>query len=170
MDLKESFFQIQKILDIISKEETLSKKFASLDSLREKFDFTKEKCQALSMPCAYNIEEFEKFFILADLVREVNEDSHFSNDFKKAGGVNELYDILMQKADDMGLSVRIDQSDFEDFIGAFSGGTEKVPPEDLDAVSGGTFLDAYCRRQQEYAVGVDLGRRILDLIKIIKED
>lgn len=167
MGLKENFAEIQGVINRISEDETLSEKFFSFGSLRLRFDFTKKKCKEFSISGDYSIEEFEKFLFFTDVVQEINSDERFSDEFRKTTGIGGLYNILVKKIDDMELSVRVDRSDFEAFIESFSGGAEKIPPEHLDAVSGGGAVESWAETKAQVRTGEEMGSNLKTIFDLI---
>lgn len=141
MSLKESFSQIQKVLNAISKDKLSSGKFAALQTLEEKFDFSQQKCKDLSMSPIYNLEELEKFLLFTNALYELNNGKDLLKEFSKADDVDKMYEIVKQQTNKVEASVQINKMDFEAFIQSLTNKIKKIPPDSLDSVSGGDAVD-----------------------------
>ena len=136
MNIREAFYQIQKIMTKIAEDESLKKQFMSLKSTDNKFDFLVETGKDLSIETNFSHEDFEKFGAIFSAVNKISQDKDKSFQFSKLSNSEQVYKFIKEKMD-KNSQIDITQSDIEAFS---SGLIESVSGDDLDSVAGGVDL------------------------------
>ncbi len=133
MNIRETFYQIQKIIIKIAEDENLKKQFLSLESTDDKFDFLVETGKDLSIRTNFSHEDFEKFDAIFSTVNKISQDEDKSFQFSKLSNSEQVYKFIKEEMD-KNSQIDITQSDIEAFSSSL---VESVSGDDLDSVAGG---------------------------------
>ena len=138
---KQQFLQIKNIFTKIINETDTVEKFKSKTSVEERFNFTKELCAKLNLPCDYNKENFEKFDFLLAIISEINSKPDLLEKFKKINNIDEManfIDSTVAAFFNGAVPVKIEKEDIEAFV--YVSSVEKITPEGENSVAGGAAV------------------------------
>lgn len=168
MSLKESFIQIQKILTVVSNDKSLSQEFTNLKTIKEKFNFTTEKCKDYSIDGTYSIEEFEKFLLFTNALYELSSEDSSLKKLDNIKDIDVMYEMVMKKVNQCKIDFSIDKVDFEAFIQSSENKIAPLSYDNLDKISGGDAIDKAMAKHSQYHSLFIKGQQIAVQIQTLK--
>ncbi len=159
MSTKENFFYIQNIIKKIGEDKKSTENFKNLVSEKDRFNFTKSECKNLSLTSDYNLEDFIKFEILANIMYKINSNPELAKEFSSISTMESLTNFVEAQLENENTEVAINKEDIEAFMSSLI--ADQIPDGGLESVSGGgldDFLSGYSKIGKYQSAGYQLGQ------------
>ena len=170
---KQKFLQIKNIFAKITSEKDTAEEFKSKTAIVERFNFTKDLCSLLGLPCDYDEQDFEKFDFLLSVIYAINSAPDLLKKFEKMANIAEVVSFIESTISGFfqgDVPVKLEKDDLEAFIYVYS--TEELSPKNEGSVSGGFGFSSALQYYSEYGtinrMGMDIGQKLGELVLNIK--